>query len=274
MSEVSPGVYAGTIPAHPKGSRVEYEVVAVDMAGNRAEASGQYLVKDKTKIFLEVSKTVIHPNEKIVVTGRLLHGGGFVILNFTSDETSFSDFVQVDEDGSFRYEYKPDSVGTWTVKVIYRGDESHFEAVSEEKTFRVEKIPTSLSLELSNSAIDIGGKVDISGRISPAVGGKAVEIRLVMPNGSTVKETVYIKANGNFILDLTPSMVGKWSLQAVFGGDEIYLPSTSKVKELIVNDTFINMLLTFVNRFMMYIATAIGGAVSAVALFIYWRRRE
>jgi hypothetical protein len=274
MSMVSPGVYAGTIPAHPKGSKVEYKVVAVDMAGNSAEASGQYLVKDETEIFLKLSDTVLRPDEKIVVTGRISRGADLVILNFTSDETSFSDTVQVDEDGSFRYECKPGSVGTWTVRAIFHGDNSYFEAVSEEKSFKVEKISTALSLELSKSAIDIGGKVEISGRISPALGGKAVEIRLVMPNGSTVKKTVYIKANGNYVLELTPSTVGKWRFQAVFGGDEVYLPSTSRMEELTVNDTLVNMILTFVNRFMMYIATAIGGTVSAVAFIIYWRRRE
>ena len=274
MNEVSPGIYAGTIPAHPKGSRVEYKVVAVDMAGNEAEASGHYLVKDKTTISLELSRTVIHPDEKIVVTGKIPHGRGFVILNFTSDDKNFSDSVQIGEDGSFRYEYKPDSLGTWTVKAIYQGDEGHFEAVSEEKSFRVEKIPTSISLKLSSSVIDIGGKVNVLGRISPAVGGKAVEISILMPNSSTVKKTVYTEAGGNFTLELTASMVGKWSLQAVFRGDEIYLPASSRVEELVVNDTLIHMLLTFVNRFMMYIATAIGGAVSAVAFLIYWRRRE
>ena len=201
-------------------------------------------------------------------------GRGFVILNFTSDDKSFSDSVQIGEDGSFRYEYKPDSLGAWTVKAIYQGDEGHFEAVSEEKSFRVEKIPTSLSLELSSSVIDIGGKVNVLGRISPAVGGKSVEISILMPNSSTVKKTVYTEAGGNFTLELTASMVGKWSLQAVFGGDEIYLPASSRVEELVVNDTLIHMLLTFVNRYMMYIATAIGGAVSAVAFLIYWRRRE
>jgi len=274
MNEASPGIYAGTIPAHPKGSRVEYKVVAVDMAGNRAEASGHYLVKDKTIISLELSKGVIHPNEKIVVTGRISDGEGYVILNFTTDDEVFLDTVYINKEEPFRYEYKPDSLGTWTVKAFYQGDESHFEAVSEEKKFRVEKISTSLSLELSSSVIDIGGKVEVSGRIDPAVEGRSIEISILMPNSSKIERVVHTEADGNFTLELTALIVGKWSLQAVFRGDEIYLPASSTVKELVVNDTLINILLTFLNRFMMYIATAIGGAASAIAFIIYWRRRE
>jgi len=274
MTETSPDIYVGTIPAYPKGSKIEYKIVAVDMVGNTAEASGSYLVKDTTTITLHLSKALVYVGEKIMVTGHMSHGGDTIILNFTSKEGTILDSVQVSADGSFSYEYKPDAIGNWTVKAIYHGDEAHFEAASEEKSFSVVKIPTSLDFTLSNNVIDIGGKINVTGGISPAVEGKAVEVRFVMPNGSIVKEVVYTDAEGKFTLESTASVAGKWNLQAVFRGDNVYLPSTSRVKELIVNDTWINILFAFLNRFMMYIATAIGGTVSAIVFLIYWRRRE
>jgi len=273
MTEESPNLYVGVIPGFPKGSKIEYKVVAVDEAGNRAEASGFYRVKDKTNVTLDLSKTALHPGEKVVVTGYMSHGGEMVTLNFTSDGKTILKPVQVYANGSFRYEFKPETVGKWTVKAIYQGNDFYFGAVSKERFFKVAKISTSLDFMMSNNVIDFGGKINISGSISPAIGGKAIEIKIVMPNGSMLKETVYTDADGGFTLEFTPSAVGKWGLQAVFGGDEVYLSSTSVMKELIVNDTWMNMLFTFLNRFMLYIVTAIGGTVSAIVFLIYWRRR-
>jgi len=274
MTEASPNIYVGTIPAHPEGSKIEYKIVAVDMVGNTAEASGSYVVKGETKITINLSKTVIHPGEKVTVTGQMSHGGDTVILNLVSGEKTIREPVQVYENGSFHYEYKPDAVGTWTVKAIYQGGKAYFGAVSEEKSFKVVKVPTSIDFTLSDNMINIGGKINIIGSISPPLEGKAVKIRFVMPNGSAVKEAVYTDADGKFTFEFTPSTVGKWSFQAVFEGDKVHLPSTSRVKELTVNNTWTNMLFTFINQFMMYIATAIGGTVSAVVFLIYWRRRE
>jgi len=274
MTEASSNIYTGIIPAYPEGSKIEYKVVAVDMVGNTAEASGSYLVKGEATITLDLSRRLIYAGEKVEVTGHMSHGGGKIILNFTSKEKTFMDSVQVYADGSFHYEYKPDVIGRWTVKAIYRGDEAYFGTVSEEKSFKVEKIPTSLDFTVSKSVIDIGGKISITGSISPAVEGKAVEIRFVTPNGSTVKEAVYTDAEGKFTFEFTPSAAGEWSLQAVFGGDKVYLPSTSEVKRLTVNNTWMNILFAFLNQFMIYIAAAVGGTVSAVAFLIYWRRRE
>ena len=274
MTETSEGIYAGTIPAYPKGSKIEYKIVAVDMAGNTAEASGSYLVKDETMITFNLSKTVIYAGEKIVVTVHMSHGEDTILLNFTSREKSVLESVQVDADGSFNYEYTPDGFGDWVVTVIYPGDETYFGAVTEKKAFKVMKFPTSVDFALSNEIIDIGGKINITGSISPAVKEKAVEIRFTMPNGSVVKKVAYTDSYGRFKLDFIPSMPGKWNVKAFFPGDNVYLSSTSRIEELTVNNTWMNMLFVFLNQFMMYIATAIGGTVSAVAFLIYWRRRE
>jgi len=274
MVETSEGIYTGTIPAYPEGSKIEYKIVAVDMAGNLAEVSSFYAVKNNTIITFDISKNIIYIGEKIRITGRMSHGGDIILLNLTSQKRSILDSVSVDMDGSFNYEFMPEDLGNWTVTAIYPGNEAHFGVATEKKSFRVVKIPTSIEFTLSNRVIDIGGKVNITGSISPAIEGKIVEIRFTMPNGSAFKETVHTDPYGRFKLDFTPSMPGKWSLQAVFSGDYAYLPSTSRVEELIVNNTWMNMLLSFLNQFIMYIATAIGGTVSAIIFLVYWRRRE
>jgi len=274
MTETPEGIYTGTIPAYPKGSKIEYKIVAVDMAGNAAETSGSYAVKEETTITFDLSKTVIYADEKIVVTGHMSHGGDTILLNFTSQEKNVLFSVQVDMDGSFSYEYTPETLGNWNVTAIYQGDEAHFGTVTEKKAFKVVKMSTSIDFALSDKVIDIGGKVNITGNISPAVKEKAIEIHFTMPNGSTIKKIAYTDSHGRFKLDFTPSMAGKWNVQAFFLGDNVYLPSISRLEELTVNDTWMNMLFAFLNQFMMYIATAIGGTVSAVVFLIYWRRRE
>jgi len=272
MNKTSGDIYEGAIPPYPKGSKIKYKVVAVDMAGNTAEASGSYLVKDESAISLRLSKNIIYAGDKIMITGHASNCRE-IILNFTSQEGSILNTVQVNSDGSFSYEYAPNSVGTWTVTAIYPGDDMHFKTVTK-KTFKVVKVPTSLDLGLSNDVIDIGGSINITGSISPLVKEKRVEVQFTMPNGTVIKKAAYTDSSGIFKLDFTPSMAGKWNIQAFFEGDDAYLPSSSSMEELIVKNTWMNMILSFINQFMMYIIASIGGTVSAVGFLIYWRRRE
>jgi len=273
MKETSDGIYVGVIPEYPGGNKIKYKVVAVDMVGNTAEATGSYVVKNKTELSINLSRRKIYIGEEIIITGQMSHGRDSILLNFTSQGENLLKSIMVDVNGSFNYKYTPNAIGEWTVIATYPGNKAYFEASAKE-TFRVEKIPTSIEIALSNDTINIGEKIDVIGNIDPPVRGKKVEILFTLPNGTVIKKETNTDSHGRFNISFTPPTTGNVSIQALLKGDNAYLPSTSKKKELIVNNTWINMILTLLSQFMLYIVMAIGGTISAVAFLIYWRRRR
>jgi len=274
LAETSNQTYIGVIPGQTAGNIVRYKIVAVDMAGNKAEAGGSYVVKDKTTMTFSVSDTAVYVNEKITVRGYVSHGSFILTLNYTSGNKTVLRYVNVDQTGFFIDEYVPDGTGNWTVSAYWQGDNSHFGVFSGYKNFTVQKIPTSIDYAISSRAIDIGGKITVTGRILPAIEGKAVELRFVIPNGSFIKRYAYASSNGTFTAGFTPHLVGSWSVEIHLAGDDIYLPSTSESKEFIVKNTWMNMIMSFLNAYMIYIIAAVGAAASASGFLIYWRRRE
>jgi hypothetical protein len=62
-------------------------------------------------------------------------------------------------------------------------------------------------------------------------------------------------------------------IQAKLAGDNVYLPSTSESRQFIVNDTILNIIVSFLTTYLLYIIAATGGTAGAVVFFIYWRRR-
>jgi len=274
MKRTSEGTYIGIIPAYPKGNRIDYKIVAVDMAGNSAEALGHYIVKDETSISFNISKTAVYVGEKIKVSGRMSHGDDNILLNFTSGRDRVVKSIDVGADGSFSYEFTPSSPGKWTVKAVYPGGKMYFGAETREKSFFVMRIPTSIELSLSNHTINIGESIIMKGSLSPIIKEGAVNIQIIAPNGSVIKKRIIVDSQGRFKLEFKPSMPGRWSIQAFYNGDENHSSSRSKIEELMVNETWMNKLVGLLSQFMLYIVAAIGGAVALVVFIIYRRRSE
>ena len=273
MNHVVNQTYIGTIPAQWAGVTINYMVLASDMAGNTAKALGSYVVKDLTTLTMFLSKSKFYINERVVVTGQISVGVAMLTLNYSCSDQKVIRHTIVNQNGSFTDRYAPEKLGNWTVSASWQGDETHFGVSSDQKRFTVQKVPTSLNCSLSNEVIDLGGKIMVGGTVFPAVTSKAIELVFIMPNSSLIKRNVYADSNGAFTVDFTPHLSGTWQVQAKLAGDSVYLPSTSESKQFIVNDTLMNIILSFVTTNLLYIVAAAGAAASAVGFLIYWRRR-
>ncbi len=274
MSNVVNVTYAATIPAQSGGTTVNYRVEASDTAGNSNDTEGSYVVKDVTTLTMSLLSTSIHINEHAVVTGQMSAGGTLLNLNYSCDGTEDARYIYVSQNGSFTDTFAPTKIGNWTVRAFWRGDGAHFNVTGEALNFTVQKVPTSLDVESSVDVIDLGGKITVTGTVSPIIQNKVVELQFTMPNSTVMTKYAYTQTDGTFECELTPETVGTWNVQARLSGDTVYLPSTSASGRFVVNDTWLHIILTFLTQYVIYIVAVAGAAAASVGFLIYWRRRE
>jgi hypothetical protein len=62
------------------------------------------------------------------------------------------------------------------------------------------------------------------------------------------------------VFEFTPDSTGTWQIQARLAGDSVYLPSTSMSGQFIVNNTWLNIIITFVTQYLLFIVAAAGAS--------------
>ncbi|MEM2889480.1 MAG: Ig-like domain-containing protein [Candidatus Bathyarchaeia archaeon] len=201
--------------------------------------------------------------------------GAVIMFNYSCSDKKFVRYVTVEQNGSFTDLSMPEKIGNWTVSASWQGDETYFAASTDQKMFVVQRVPTSLTCSISKETIESGGKITITGFVHPINIGKPIKLELAftMPNSTVIEKYTYVNSEGIFNTEFTPQPPGTWKVQAYLAGDNIYMSSTSESLQFVVNDIWLNILISSISQNLLYIAVAIGTMVSAVGFLIYWRRR-
>ena len=155
----------------------------------------------------------------------------FPISPYAGDEVEFTD-ESVDFDGnivSWFWEFGDGSIsteqnpshkfkaGTYTVRLTVTDDKGAKD--TKTMTITIKKIPTTLTIEVSETEIMKGDSITFSGSISPAVEGATVTLTYTKPDGSTFTRTVTTDADGAYSDSFTPTEEGAWSVEASWEGD-------------------------------------------------------
>jgi hypothetical protein len=263
--EMAPSVddtFVATIPRQLGGKTVKYRVAAVDVAGNTMTKESSYAVKNTSYLYIALSKTVLQGGGSTQVVGWLSRGLAGVTLDFVWQGTHTLRTVQADLNGSFTYEFAPDKAGTWTVSASWLGDQEWWEASSEDCSFSVQKLSTSVTCNVGRTAINLGEDLDVAGYVLPTERNIKVVVSFTKPDGTTVTREVYTGYDGSYeLLAFQPNLKGQWQVQARITGDEFHQPSSSNTVSLAVNDTWFN-------EYKIYIIGA-GGAAGIVALGVF-----
>jgi len=270
--EMAPSVnntFTASIPRQLGGKTVKYRVTATDAAGNTAKQESSYLVKNRSSLYIALSKTVITGSDSIKVNGLLSRGLTNITLDYNWQNAHILKTVQTDVNGSFTYEFTPNKAGTWTVTASWPGNSEWWEASSESYTFNVQKISTSITCNVDHTAILLGEDVDITGFVVPTERNLEVVISLTQPDGTTITRIVYTSSDGSYELTaFQPNLKGQWQIQSSITEDEFHKSSESNQSSLTVSDTWIN-------EYKLYIVAA-GGVAGIVALgiFLFTRSKE
>jgi hypothetical protein len=263
--EMAPSVddtFVATIPRQLGGKTVKYRVAAVDVAGNTMTKESSYAVKNTSYLYIALSKTVLQGGGSTQVVGWLSRGLAGVTLDFVWQGTHTLRTVQAGLNGSFTYEFAPDKAGTWTVSASWLGDQEWWEASSEDCSFSVQKLSTSVTCNVGRTAINLGEDLDVAGYVLPTERNIKVVVSFTKPDGTTVTREVYTGYDGSYeLLAFQPNLKGQWQVQARITGDEFHQPSSSNTVSLAVNDTWFN-------EYKIYIIGA-GGAAGIVALGVF-----
>lgn len=96
-----------------------------------------------------------------------------------------------------------------------------------------DRIPTTITCELSRSDITLGEQLTVSGQISPSPGeaGKGISIELIPPSGTTVCGATLSDINGQF--DYSPECgdiyrAGTWVVRTSWAGDDPFEGAVSE----------------------------------------------
>lgn len=267
MSASQNQTYIGTIPGQPAGVTVKYKILASDMANNRAEVDGSYVVKNLTNVSIILSNSTIYYGENITVTGVISPGGAAVTLNYTVDDVVVSKLLYTNSSGFFSDVYMPNQTGIWAVLASWSGNESYFGASSGYKNFTVNRTPMSVICNVSRVKLTIGENATIIGSVNPVVENMSIGLVFTMPNGSIVERYVYTNSNGTFIVSFRPNFIGTWRVQAKFEGDDLRGESYSELVSFFVADTWIN-------QYMMYIIMGVVAVIIVFVAVVFIRKRR
>jgi hypothetical protein len=82
---------------------------------------------------------------------------------------------------------------------------------------------TSITLTVNPPRLQLGGKVTVSGRLTPPIPGSAVELTFIKPDGLKLIQASITDEAGAFTAQLTPDIPGDWTVRAYWLGGEAYL---------------------------------------------------
>ncbi|NLT36579.1 MAG: hypothetical protein GXX95_00260 [Methanomassiliicoccus sp.] len=234
-----------------------YTILAIFAGTNRySQASGNTqfevheeqlvtVVKAPTSMALELTSSSVKVGDVMEIAGTLIGNTdqgntliagaqiGAVVVRPDGSTVSPVQGPQVltDAQGSFIVTFSPANTGTYQFQFDFAGDGS-FEgtraAISSEVAAPViVKSATSISLTLASSSVKTGMVMHADGVLtgSGPIAGATLTLQVQLPSGSVVNPTTGMTtvtdADGEFVIDYTPSSLGTYVFIATFAGDSM-----------------------------------------------------
>lgn len=191
-------------------------------------------------IFLTPSPLTIHLGDAITISGFIspVHSYRSVSLYYSQDgyEWSLLATVVTDSGGQFSYQWTPVSVGTLYLKAEWSGDSDHQGAVSEICTVTISQAPSSITMALSSSSINLGETIVLSGEISPSHSYVNVDIYVSRDGYQwNFLASILTDAHGRYIYHWSSTASGTYYFKACWSGDADHTGGESNVSTLQVN---------------------------------------
>ena len=219
--------YKGNIPKFKLNDIVKYKVYASDEVDNKGSTHGEFEVKNEVDLSFSASRISLHGGESLNILGASSLSNTDHTIRFVCGSHSKTVNVKTNTVGEFQHTYTPQWVGGYEITIEYSGDTVNHAAVSYIKEFTVEKRSLTVSTQIDRVAKNTL-PFELSGTVSPAVGGVPINFIIVTPTGSLV-ESCRTSQTGSFKVTIVPQELGLWEAIAQVETSELYFSSSSEL---------------------------------------------
>jgi hypothetical protein len=220
-------------------------------------------VKRPSTISLQLNPATIQYSQITIINGTLTPAKEGMNVTVRVNGT-FLVSVLTGDFGNFSYAWKPDKAGTYIIEASWSGD-AETTPSTDQKTLIVNRVASSITLNVSPSVISLGESVTISGGLSPVEIGAHVNVT-VRVNG-TFLVSVLTGDFGNFSYAWKPDKAGTYIIEASWSGDVNSLQCSSEQQLVTVEAPQFNV--------MLYVAVGIVIVIiiGAAAYLVKFRKR-
>ncbi|HET7479246.1 MAG TPA: S8 family serine peptidase, partial [Rubrobacteraceae bacterium] len=239
----------GTVPDYTSklydGTRINItrtatiRAYAIDAAGNRADASFSYTVRQPTAITLDATRTRLDFGQGTTLSGTLTSNGAPLARKTVEIEqrpVGASAFVSVPNgavetgaDGGFSLSSVKPRQNTEYRAVFAEQPELQSCAMGRRVDVRV-----MVSAKLSASTVRPGRGVTISGYVRPSHTG-SVEVEIKHGGAVVKRKTASLDGDSHYSLRYTPRPVGKYTVSVSYSGHTDHLGGVSPARHFLVS---------------------------------------
>jgi len=126
-------------------------------------------------------------------------------------------------------------VGRWWFTIV--GEGGGVRHVTD-KIYLLVKTASKISCEVSEAVVPLGGKIKVSGSITPISPKAQITLNYTKPDGTIIVRKVLIDSKGSYEDTYTPDMLGSWSVKASWVGDVVQEGATSAQIVFVVEEPF------------------------------------
>lgn len=266
MTELEPDIFFTNIPGQTPGTKVDWNVTALDKVGNQNSTYGSYLIKSVSEITVSATPEEVVGNIPISVSGTISPAiqDEEITIQYINEYKELDKTVITNENGEYSDQFLPEASGIWEIQAHWSGGDEYFPAANSAYV-TVERLTSSLMIFTETDKVSVGEDITISGTVSPQVVGAEIVLLISYPEGSRAQESSS-NAMGKFTKILTPESPGTWEVTAEWTGGLIAESSTSNTITFTVTRKGLNIY---------WIA---GGGLAlivvAVVTFVVIRRRR
>ena len=265
MAQLEPDIFITNIPGQAPGTKVYWNVTALDAVGNEASINGSYLIKLISEITVSATPEEVVGNIPISVSGTISPAiqDEEITIHYINENKELSKTVVTNEIGEYSDQFVPEASGTWEIQASWSGGDEYFSAENSAYVV-VEPLTSSLMIFTETDKVSVGEDITISGTVSPQVVGAQIVLLINYPEGTQSKQSSTY-AMGEFTKILTPESAGTWEVTAEWSGNLLLESSTSNTITFTVTRKGLNIY---------WIGGGLAIIVAAVVTFVVIRRRR
>ncbi len=249
----------------------------------------EMILRKELPITLSLSSAQIEALQRVVVTGKAPSEAAGLTLTavyrFEGGEWREITRIEIGSGGDFYFTFTPEKPGSYEVGVYYPGGGEWAETLVFEKLIVV-KIKPTLYIEIPEKAI-VGERLLIRGRVEPPREAKGI-LKFIGAGRRELQFDFKTLPNGTFLVNVVLNATGKWRVEAILLGNEIYedvsasaelsafslrtLPSPGMIVASVATGVAVGVASTFstVRKIISAIAKKIKGLLGKIKIKVDW----